>query len=114
MNANGLISSYDETNDVLVCKLSENNGYIANYAIACGVYLNVNKDNLPVSIFIENASDTLNVSKGILENSNVSLFLRCDKMEIDFELSIADRQVFVARLKNSFNISSLCYGLTLN
>ena len=43
METKELISSYDEVNDTFVGKMSDKNGYYANYDIADGIFLNIDK-----------------------------------------------------------------------
>lgn len=114
MITNELISSYDETNDILLCKISEVNGYIANYDISDGIFLNVDKNRLPVSIYINNASEVLNVDKCILEDPNVCVFIKCTKRELNFELFIANKRIYSSKSMNRFSIPQLNYEIQLN
>lgn len=102
-----LISSYNEKNDTFVCKLSDKNGYVANYDISNGIFLSTDINNLPVSFFIGDASNVLNVNKSILENPKVSIYLKCSKEEIDFELFIADKRIYSSKSGNYFNIPDI-------
>lgn len=114
MITNELISSYDETNDILRCKISEVNGYSANYYISDGIFLNVDKNHLPASIHINNASEVLDVKKSILEDPNVFVLIKCTKTELDFELFIADERIYASRSINRFEIPQLSYEIQLN
>lgn len=113
MKTRELISSYDETSDTLVCKLSGKNGYSANFDISNGVFLNTDKNNLPVSVFIGNASDVLNVSKAFLESPDVSISIRCTASELFFELFMDNRKIFSSKSANRFKIPEIdCRMLT--
>lgn len=114
MITNELISSYDEINDILLCKISEVNGYSANYDISDGIFLNVDKNQLPVSIYISHASEVLNVNKSILEDPNVCIFIKCTKKELDFELFISNKRIYASKSMNRFNIPQLNYEIQLN
>ena len=114
MKTNELISSYDETNDILFCRISEVKGYLASYDISDGVFLNLGKDNLPVSIHINNASEVLDVGKGLLEDPNILVLIRCRGNELDFELFIANRRIYASKSMNNFNIPQINYKIQLN
>ena len=77
MKKERLISSYDEVNDTFVGKIDGKMGYCADYSISEGIFLSIDKDNLPSSVLVDNASEVLNVSKQILENvrHNVDSFV---------------------------------------
>ena len=49
MKTKQMISSYDEINDTFVAKISDKDGYYANYDIADGIFLNIDKNGFPVS-----------------------------------------------------------------
>ncbi len=107
MTSKELISTYNEKNDTFVCKLSDKKGYVANYDISNGVFLSTDINNLPVSFFIGDASNVLNVKKSILEDPNVAISLKCSKKEIDFELFIADERIYSSKSGNYFNIPDI-------
>ena len=109
-----LISSYDETNDILLCKISEVNGYCANYNISNGVFLYLDKNHLPVSVYINHASEVLNVNKKLLEDPNVFVSIRCTKNKLDFELFIADKRIYSSKSENKFDIPRIDYEIQLN
>ena len=67
METKELISSYDKRNDIFVGRISEKNGYWANYEFSKDIFLNMDKNYLPSSIQINGASDVLNVDKSVLE-----------------------------------------------
>lgn len=114
METKELISSYDETNDIFVGKISEKNGYCVNYEFSKGIFLNIDKNNLPASIQINDASDVLNVEKNILENPDVVILIECSGDEIDFELFIADEMVYDKKSLNIFNIANFSYKIKAN
>lgn len=114
METKELISSYDETNDIFVGKISEKNGYCANYEFSKGIFLNIDRNNLPASIQINGASDVLNVEKSVLENPNVVILIKCSDDEIDFELFIADEMVYNKKSLNTFHIPDFNYKIKAN
>ena len=114
METKELISSYDEINDTFVGKMSDKNGYHANYDIADGIFLNLDKNNLPVSVHINNASDVLNVSKKILEDPNVSILIESVGDKINFKLCISGREIFRNKSRNMFCIPELSYKISAN
>lgn len=109
-----LISSYDEVNDTFVAKISDEDGYYANYDIADGIFLNIDKNSFPVSVHINNASDVLNVEKRILKDPNVSILIECREDNICFRLSIADREIFSGKSSNIFGIPEISYEIKAN
>ena len=106
--------AYDETNDILRCKISEVNGYSANYFISDGVFLNVDKNHLPASIHINHASEVLDVSKSILEDPNVFVLIKCTDNELDFELFVANERIYASKSMNRFDIPQVDYEIQLN
>ena len=114
MKIKELISSYDETNDIFVGKISEKNGYYSNYDISNGIFLNVDKDNLPVSVHINNASDILNVKKCVLEYCDLSIFIDCDGREINFRLCMADKMIYNTKTVNLFKSPQFSYLIKTN
>lgn len=68
MKTQRLISSYDEINDIFCGKIDGKNGYFANYAMNEGIFINIDKNGCPVSVFIDRASDILNVKKKFWKN----------------------------------------------
>ena len=84
MKTQRLISSYDEINDIFCGKIEGKNGYFANYAMNEGIFINIDKNGCPVSVFIDRASDILNVKKEILEESDIKIGLGCDYCSIYF------------------------------
>lgn len=114
METKELISSYNVVNDTFVAKMSDKNGYCANYDIADGIFLNIDKDKLPVSVQINDASCVLNVKKSVLQNPDVSILIECDGDKIHFKLSIADREIFSNNSENIFGIPEVGYEIRAN
>ena len=114
METKQMISSYDEINDTFVAKISDKNGYYANYDIADGIFLNIDKNRFPVSVHINNASDVLNVEKGILKNPDVSILIECREDKVCFRLSIADREIFSNKSFNIFEMPEVSYEIKAN
>ena len=73
-----LISSYDEVNDTFVGKVDGEHGFCADYDISNGVFLGIDENNFPTSVYVNKASEVLNIPKQILENSNVKISIICD------------------------------------
>lgn len=109
-----LISSYDEENDIFVGKVDGENGYVADYGIDDGIFLKINKSNLPTSVLISNASKVLNTSKSILESADVKIGIDCDEFCVKFSMCIEDLRIFSTKCKNSFGISNICYEMDSN
>lgn len=114
METKELISSYDEINDTFVGKMSEKNGYHANYDISKGIFLNLDNNNLPVSVHINNASNVLNVKKHVLQYCDLSIFIDCDGREINFKLCMADKMLYNAKSVNVFNSPQFSYLIKTN
>ncbi|WP_296795162.1 DUF2283 domain-containing protein [uncultured Methanobrevibacter sp.] len=114
MKTKQMISSYDEINDTFVAKISDKDGYYANYDIADGIFLNIDKNGFPVSVHINNASDVLNVEKGILKNPDVSILIECIGDKITFTFSIADRVIFSNMSFNIFEMPEISYKIKAN
>ena len=114
METKELISSYDEVNDTFVAKISDEDGYYANYDIADGIFLSIDKNSFPVSVHINNASDVLNVEKRILKNPDVSILIECMGDIITFTLSIADMVIFSNNSFNIFEMPEISYEIKAN
>ena len=102
-----LISSYDEINDTFVGKVDGENGYVVDYGIGNGIFLRINNSNLPTSVFIPNASEVLDVSKSMLESSDVKIGIMCDEVNLTFILCIENLLVYSTECKNDFGIPNL-------
>ncbi|WP_407415460.1 hypothetical protein [Methanobrevibacter sp.] len=111
METKELISSYDEANDTFVAKMSDKKGYYANYDIADGIFLNIDKNRLPVSVQINDASCVLNVKKSVLQDPDVSILIECVGDKIHLKLSIADREIFSNNSANIFDIPEVSYEI---
>ncbi|WP_406534338.1 hypothetical protein [Methanobrevibacter sp.] len=109
-----LISSYDEVNDTFVGKVDGENGFCADYGIANGVFLGIDKDNFPNLVFVNNASEVLNTSKQILENSNVKISIECDAICLYFNMFIEGLKICSIRCKNSFGIPNINFEIDSN
>ncbi len=114
MEKETLISSYDEINDTFVGKIDGKNGYCADYGISEGIYLIVDKNNIPTSVLVDGASEVFNVSKKLLENPNVEIGIDCDGLCIYFSVSIEELKVFSVKCKNSFGIPSVSFVMDSN
>lgn len=109
-----LISSYDEINDTFVCKIDGKNGYFADFDISDGVFLSVDKNMCPTSVFVSDASKVFKTSKKVLENPDVKISLDCDGYFLDFELFINNSRIFSSRSVNDFKIPSLNFLIDAN
>ena len=114
MESKELISSYDEINDTFVAKVGGKDGYCASYELSQGIFLNVDDNSLPSSIQINGASDVLNVNKGLLEDPNVCIIIKCNGDVIDFELSISSKKVFAISSFNNFDVEMFSYMIKAN
>lgn len=109
-----LISSYDEENDIFTGKVDGEKGFVADYGISDGVYLEINDSNLPTSVSIFNASEVLNISKSVLESSDVKIDIGCDELCFTFSMFIENLPVFSTRCRNHFGIPSINYQIDSN
>lgn len=102
-----LISSYNEENDTFVGKIDGKNGYCADYGISDGVYLGVDKFNIPSFIFVSRASEVFNIPKDILESSNVKLIIECCEDDLSLVMFIDNSKICSIKSKNNFGIPSI-------
>lgn len=109
-----LISSYDETNDRFVGKVEGENGYYADYDISDGVFLGIDKNNLPNSVYVSNASKVLNTSKTLLEESDVKINIDCDTICLYFNMFIDGLKICSIKCRNQFGIPNLNYEIDSN
>ena len=109
-----LISSYDEINDTFVGKVDGENGYCADYGISDGIFLGINKDNFPTSVFVLNASEVLDISKEILECPDVKININCNNLCVYFDMFIEGLKICSIKCKNSFGIPNLNYLIDCN
>lgn len=107
MKKERLISSYDELNDTFVGKIEGKNGYGANYGISEGVFLNIDKNNIPTSVFVNNASEVFNVSKQCLESANIKISIYCDEKWLSFIMSVENYEICSFKCRNDFGIPNL-------
>ncbi|WP_298500586.1 hypothetical protein [uncultured Methanobrevibacter sp.] len=107
MEKQRLISSYDEVNDTFVGKIDGRDGYCADYGISDGVFLSIDKDNIPTSVFVNNASKVFDISKKLLENSNVKIDIDCDSICLYFTMFIENLKICSIRCKNSYGIPNI-------
>lgn len=109
-----LITSYDEVNDTFVGKVDGENGFCADYDISNGVFLGIGKDNFPNTVYVNKASEVLNISKGILEQSNVKIDINCDAICLYFSMFIEDLKICSIRCKNNYGIPDINFEIDSN
>lgn len=114
MEKERLISSYDEINDTFVGKIDGKNGYCADYSISEGIFLSIDKDNMPASVLVDNASEVFDISKNILENSNVKIGIDCDSICLCFTMFIENLKIYSVRCKNKFGIPKISFEMDSN
>lgn len=114
MKKQRLISSYDEINDTFVGKIDGRAGYCADYSISDGVFLSIDKDNMPTSVFVDKASEVFNISKHILENSNVKIDIDCDSICLYFTMFIENLKICSIRCKNIYGIPNMNFEMDSN
>lgn len=114
MKRKRLISSYDEENDIFAAKVDGKNGYFADFDICDGVFLGIDKNRCPSSIFVENASKVFNTSKNVLENANVKISLDCDELFVYFSFFVENSRIFSSKSENFFEIPSLNFVMDAN
>lgn len=111
MKTQRLISSYDEINGIFCGKIDGKNGYFANYAMNEGIFINIDKNGCPVSVFIDRASDILNVKKEILEESDIKIGLGCDDCSIYFDIFVNGVKIYNNKFENNCGIPDLNFLL---
>ncbi|WP_458456584.1 hypothetical protein [Methanobrevibacter sp.] len=109
-----LISSYDEENDTFTGKFDDEKGMLADYSICDGVFLGLNKDNFPNSVYVEGASEVFNIPKEVLENPNVKIFIDCDNIFLDFHMFIGDLKIFSVKCRNHFAVPEISFSIDSN
>ena len=109
-----LIASYDEINDTFVGKVDGEFGFSADYGISDGIFLGINKYNIPTSIFVPNASKALNTSKNTLECADVKILIDCDDICLYFSICIEDLIIYSTKCFNSFNIPNINFLIDSN
>ena len=114
MEKKTLITSYDEINDTFVGKIDGTNGYCADFGIAEGIFLAIDEDRIPSSIYVNNASDSFNISKQMLECPDVRIIIDCDGFFLNFHIFIENLKIYSLRCENRYGIPELNYSLGSN
>lgn len=114
MEKQRLISSYDVVNDTFVGKIDGQNGYCADYSISDGVFLSIDKNNIPTSVLVSNASKVFDISKHVLENSNVKIDINCDNICLYFTMFIENLKICSIRCKNKYGIPNINFEMDSN
>lgn len=114
MEKQRLISSYDEVNDTFVGKIDGQKGYCADYSISEGIFLGIDENNIPTSVLVSNASKVFDISKQVLENSNVKIDIDCDNICLNFTMFIENLKICSIRCKNKYGIPTLNYKIDSN
>ena len=114
MEVKRLISSYDEINDTFVGKIDGKNRYCADYSISDGIFLSIDKNHIPYSIFIDGASNVFNISKSMLENSDIKISIGCDSLFVCFNMFIEDLKICSIKSENRYGIPKLNYLMDSN
>lgn len=109
-----LISSYDEVNDTFAGKVENEKGLLADYSICEGVFLGIDKNNFPNSIYVDGASKVFDIPKEVLENPNVKIFIDCDRIWLDFCMFIEDLKIFSVKCRNHFGIPEINFSIDSN
>ncbi|MGN0177649.1 MAG: hypothetical protein ACI389_07450 [Methanobrevibacter sp.] len=109
-----LISSYDEINDIFVGKIDGESGFCRDFGISDGVFIGINKNNFPNSVYICDASRVLNVSKQTLENSNVKINIKCNSICLYFTMFIENLRICSLKCKNIFDIPIVDFKMDSN
>ena len=109
-----LISSYDEVNDTFVGKVDGENGFCADYDISDGIFLGIDENNFPTSVYVNNASKVLDIPKQILENSNVRIRIICDAFFLTFNMCIEDLRICSVKCENCYGIPNLNFEIDSN
>lgn len=114
MEKQRLISSYDEINDTFVGKIDGRNGYCADYNISDGIFLAIDENKIPFSVFVEGASDVFNISKRMLESANVKIALDCDAIFLNFNMFIEGLKICSIRSENKCGMPRFNFCLDSN
>ena len=109
-----LISSYDEESDTFVGKVDDEHGYVADYGISDDIFLNIDKNNMPTSVFVRNASEIFNVSGKSLQDGNVRICISCNDECLSFRMFVENSEICSLRRRNDFGIPSLQYLMDCN
>lgn len=114
MKIKTLISSYDEINDTFVGKIDGEHGICADYDISNGIFLGTDKNNLPNSVYVHEASKVLNTPKEILENSNVVIYIDCDSFFLNFHMFIEGLKICSVKCENIYGIPDVSFEIDSN
>ena len=109
-----LISSYDEESDTFVGKVVGEHGYIADYGISDDIFLNIDKNNMPTSVFVRNASEVFNVSGKSLQDGNVRICISCNDECLSFRMFVENSEICSLRRRNDFGIPASQYLMDCN
>lgn len=109
-----LISSYDMANDTFAGKFDDEKGLSSDYSLCEGVFLGLDRNNFPNSVYIGGASEVLNIPKEVLENPNVKIFIDCNDAFLDFCMFIEGLKIFSIRCKNRFGIPQISFSIDSN
>ena len=107
METKRLISSYDEINDTFVGKIDGKIRYCADYNISDGIYLALDSSKIPCSVFVDGASEVFNISKDILEKSDVRISISCNSMHISLIMFIEGLKVCSIKCENRCGIPEM-------
>ncbi|WP_407393641.1 hypothetical protein [Methanobrevibacter sp.] len=114
METKTLISSYDEINDTFVAKVDGEYGISADYDISDGIFLGIDKNNVPNSVYVNNASEVFKIPKEILENSNVVIYIDCNMVCLNFHMFIEGLKICSIRCRNDFGIPEISFEIDSN
>lgn len=114
MKKQRLISSYDEINDTFVGKIEGKNGYWADFDISDGVFLSIDKNNIPTSVLVDRASEVFNISKQLLRNSNVKIDIDCDNICLYFTMFIENLKICSIKCRNTYGIPNINFEMDSN
>ena len=114
MTTKRLISSYDEENDIFVGKIEDEHGYCANYGISDGIFLNMDENNIPTSVFIDNASEVINKPKIVLESPDVIIAINCDEVVLNLDMYIDDSKIYSIKCQNTYGIPKIDFLIDAN
>ena len=114
MTTKRLISSYDEENDIFVGKIEDEHGFCTNYGISDGIFLNMDENNVPTSVFIDNASKVINKPKDVLESSDIIIAINCNDGMLNFDMFIDDSKIYSVKCQNTYGIPKIDFLIDAN
>ena len=106
--------NYDNINDTFVGKIDGKVGFSRDFSISDGVFIGINKMNLPTSIFIYEASEVFDITKHLLEISDFKILIDCDEFYLYFTVCIDDLEIYSVRCVNKFEIPHLNFLIDSN